>query len=333
MNKQALIILHIVFWILVAVFAAIAPAVVKGYTGYLPYWFTAFLFYLTNFYISLYVIFPRWMKTRQLLPLLLSWLGLMIIDTPIIIFINALFGIEPEGDLPYKIVKFFWRSGWVLSMLLPVSIGYQFALDWFRNDRIRRQLENQQLKTELAFLKSQINPHFFFNTLNSIYVLAYQQSDKTADAVMRLSDMMQYMLYESNSEQVPLSKEVDYIAQLIALQQLRMLHPDNLLLQVTGDLSAVRIAPLLLIPFVENVFKHAALNEDNEKTILQLKTGEGQLSFYCRNEIHHEHKDYAGGIGLVNVKRRLGLLYPGKHTLEVTETATHYTVHLTLITN
>ncbi|NLR61469.1 histidine kinase [Chitinophaga polysaccharea] len=333
MNKRVLITLHIAFWLLVAVIAALAPALARNNGQFLSYWMVAFLFYLTNFYANLCIIFPRWMKTRQLWPMLLSWLGLMIIDTPIIIFINSLFGVYQAGDYWYKTVKFFFHSGWILSMLLPVSIGYQFALDWFRNDRLRRQLENQQLKTELAFLKSQINPHFFFNTLNSIYILAYQQSDKTADAVMRLSDMMQYMLYESNGEQVPLHKEVAYIEQLIALQQLRMLYPDNLQLHVEGALPDITIAPLLLIPFVENVFKHAALNEPNEKVSLQLQVSDRHLTFHCRNKINQDHKDSTGGIGLSNVKRRLGLLYPGKHTLDISTTPTHYMVTLVLTTH
>ncbi|PSL47922.1 histidine kinase [Chitinophaga niastensis] len=333
MAKKLLIAGHIIFWMLVAVFAAVAPGFIHGKISFLPWWFTVFALYVGNFYVSLLIIFPRWMKNRKVWPLLLSWLGLMMVDTPLIIFINYLFGTYPGGSLGFKLVKFFFHSGWVLSMVLPVSVAYQFALDWFRNDRVKRHLENQQLKTELAFLKSQINPHFFFNTLNSIYVLAYQQSPKTADAVMRLSDMMQYMLYESNSEQVPLSKEVAYIEQLIALQHLRMSNPNALQLSVEGDISRTNISPLLLIPFVENIFKHAVLNEEGEPVIMQLKMEQQQLSFYCRNKINREHKDSAGGIGLANVKRRLGLLYPDKHTLAITTDDTYYAIKLMLIPN
>lgn len=329
MKKWKLVLWHIGVWCIAPV--TVIPAMYRfNASSAIPYWMTAYLIYISSFYVSLYFVLPGWVKRRKTLLLLLNWFILIIIYTAILLFVNNLFGVYQRGSVQFKVLKFFFISCTYMCILFLLSIAYRFAIDWFQNERIKQQLENQNLKSELSFLKSQINPHFLFNTLNNIYILAYQQSVKTADAVMKLSEMMRYMLYESNDEQVPLTKEIAYIRQMINLQQLRLKEPMSLYLSINGEITDQNIPPLLFIPFVENIFKHAQLNDQNDPVVMQLKAEHKLLHFHCRNPINHAVKDTTGGIGLSNVKRRLELLYPGKHFFRTEKNETHYTVDLTI---
>ncbi|MDP4262242.1 MAG: histidine kinase [Bacteroidota bacterium] len=329
MKRWKLALWHIAVWCIAP--AAVLPAMYRwNATSAIPYWLTVYLIYISSFYVSYYWVLPGWVKRRNTFRLLVNWLGLILIYTAILLFLIYLFRVHQRGSLPFNILKFFIISCTYMCILFLLSLAYRFAMDWFRNDRIRQQLENQNLKTELAFLKSQINPHFLFNTLNSIYVLAYQRSGLAADAVMKLSAIMQYMLYESNHEQVPLAKEINYIYQFMALQRLRTSEQLFFDLSVTGDTESCVVAPLLLVPFIENVFKHGILNNKEDPAIARLEISKEQLIFSCRNRINHSQKDTTGGIGLVNVRRRLELLYPGRHQLSEMNDGNHYSVHLTL---
>ena len=220
-----------------------------------------------------------------------------------------------------------------MGIFLFVSTAYQSIMDWFKNERIKQQLENQNLKTELAFLKSQINPHFLFNTLNNIYILAYKRSDQTAEAILKLSEMMRYMLYESSNEFVLVQKEVDFIGQLISLQQLRTKEQLCFEFKTTGSAEQNEIAPLILISFVENIFKHGILNDCNDPAIVHINIENNNLTFYSRNKINQRAKNNTSGIGLPNVKRRLELLYPGKYDFKITKDETHYSIHLNIQLN
>ncbi len=329
MNKK-LLIGHIAFWCSIAAFQ-IYTLIWVGAANGIPHWLTALAMYTATFYLNLLLILPLWIQRRKWGILIGGWSAIILGSTVGMLLINRIFGFYQQGDWTYKILKFFFQACWLQGILIPLAVAYRFGVDWFRHDRIQRQLENQQLKTEMAFLKSQINPHFFFNTLNSIYILAYQQSVKTADAVMRLSDIMQYMLYESNHEKVPVIKEMDYIRQLIALQELRMTKPLSLQLEVTGAVENWMMSPLIFIPFVENIFKHAVLDDPADPVMMRLEVLEKSLTFYCRNRIHPGLKDSTGGIGLANVRRRLELLYPQHHQLEINHDGSHFGVKLVIL--
>ena len=191
-----------------------------------------------------------------------------------------------------------------LLFLLDMQIG---------NQKKQALLIQQNKEAELQFLRSQVNPHFLFNTLNNIYSLVYEQSPKAPPAMLQLSELMRYMLYEKK-EMVPLSKEWDYICNFITLQQLRFDYECPVELKIEGDPSLYRIPPYLLIPFIENAFKHGDFRSDPLK--IHLKISEGSLLFITSNRVSIHNKDESGGIGLDNVKRRLELLYPGKYEME-----------------
>uniref|UniRef100_UPI003D7FB5BC sensor histidine kinase n=1 Tax=Pedobacter sp. TaxID=1411316 RepID=UPI003D7FB5BC len=206
----------------------------------------------------------------------------------------------------------------------------KFAVDWFGNERVQRQLESEKKDMELQFLKSQLNPHFLFNSLNNIYSLAYQKSDKTADAVLKLSEIMRYMIYESNDSWVSLSKELDYVKSFIELQKLRFKDGAAVELQVSGEIDDQPIIPLILIAFVENAFKHGVANDPTDPIRINLIANQKILHFSITNKKNNFNKDEVGGVGLNNVERRLQLLYPERYRLNIVNTATHYTSELML---
>ena len=212
-----------------------------------------------------------------------------------------------------------------------LSALLKFAIHWFLNDRVQRDLQNQRLTAELAFLKSQINPHFLFNSLNSIYSLAYQRSETTPGAILKLSEIMRYMLYECNDNKVDLAKELQYLENFIELQKIRFGDKAYIDFKVKGIVGHQQIVPLLLIAFIENAFKHGIANDPLRPIRLLIDVDEAHLHFFIQNRKHTNNKDEAGGIGLNNVKRRLNLLYPGKYNLDIKNEAETYTVELSLI--
>jgi hypothetical protein len=186
------------------------------------------------------------------------------------------------------------------------------------------QLVNQQ--TELSFLRSQVNPHFLFNSLNNIYSLVYHQSEQSLAAIAKLSDLLRYMLYDTN-EKVPLQKELDYINKYIELQQMRFESTAPIHVTISGNTDRASIPPLLLIPFVENAFKHGDM-KNPQAIAIRLSVDDAAIHFNISNPIGHHQKDASGGIGLENVQRRLELLYPRRHTLQVSQTAAIFDVQL-----
>jgi Histidine kinase len=198
----------------------------------------------------------------------------------------------------------------------------------------RRRRETQQANTtaELTFLRSQLNPHFLFNTINDIYALVYQKSDAAPGALLKLSELLRYMLHEAHHDRVLLARELDYLNGLIDLQRLGTKGNLHLDYQLRGTLNGQAIAPLLLVSFVENAFKHGVLNNPAQPVSLHLTVTATTLDFCLHNAKNEQQKDQLGGIGLTNVRRRLALLYPTRHTLTVADTLTDFqvTLHLDL---
>lgn len=184
-------------------------------------------------------------------------------------------------------------------------------------------------EAELQFLRSQINPHFLFNTLNNIYSLVYEQSEKAPAAMLRLSDMMRYMLYEKK-ETVPLAKEWEYINSFVELQKLRFHDDPYIDISAEGPLQEYAIPPYLLIPFVENAFKHGDLRDPALPLQIRLMVRDREVRFRVQNKISHRNKDESGGVGLDNVKRRLELIFPGRHVLSTVTEGPVFTILLTL---
>lgn len=194
----------------------------------------------------------------------------------------------------------------------------------------QRELAIQNRDAELSFLRSQINPHFLFNNLNNIYSLVYHHSDQSLSAISGLSELLRHMLYDTN-ETISLEKEINCIEKYIALEQLRFETPCLLTFSCTGDLAQIQMPPLLLIPFIENAFKHGAISFNHAWLNISIHiTPDDQLELYCANEVGIKTKDNTGGIGIENVRKRLALLYPSNHTLDIKQEMHKFIVHLKL---
>jgi two-component system LytT family sensor kinase len=226
---------------------------------------------------------------------------------------------------------YFFSSALTNIFFLFLSTALKFGVDWFLNARIQKDLENQRLAAELAFLKSQINPHFLFNSLNSIYSLAYQKSDTAPEAILKLSEIMRYMLYESNDGKVDLAKELQYLQNYIDLQKIRFGNKAFVDFKITGEVSNQKIVPLLLIAFIENAFKHGVANDPSVPIRLMINLSGANLHFYIENKKHMNNRDIEGGVGLANVERRLELLYPDNYKLDIQDKPDTYTAELSLV--
>jgi sensor histidine kinase YesM len=231
-----------------------------------------------------------------------------------------------------------FRNYFQLNILTNFSIvvmgfAYRLLLSWLQGEKIRKDLENQKLRTELSYLKMQVNPHFLFNALNNIYSLAViEKSERTGNSILKLSELIRYMLYENEDESntVNLLKELRHINSYIDLEKLR--HSEDVFLNfsIEGDISEKRIVPLLLFPLIENAFKHGIITDCKKPVTIEITITNDQFKFYIANYNNDYQKDSVGGIGLQNVKKRLELIFPDNYTLDIQHTNDMHIVNLIL---
>lgn len=223
----------------------------------------------------------------------------------------------------------------LVSFVLPtilLSIVARVTENWFLGAVRKESLEKQTMRAELAYLKAQINPHFLFNTLNNIHALAYKQSLSTPDAIMQLSSLMRYMLYESNADTVPLEREIEYLKNFIELQQLRYKATSVVKFEIGGNTTGCKVAPLLFIHLLENAYKHGPLQLKTHDIRVSITVNDDALIFAIENPVGNTGRntmpDEKDSIGLSNVKKRLALIYPDQHALEISDTANIFRVNL-----
>ncbi|MCK9423801.1 MAG: histidine kinase [Bacteroidales bacterium] len=214
-------------------------------------------------------------------------------------------------------------------MVTGLSLGLRLSEKLILNERMRKEAEKEKLHTELALLKHQINPHFLFNTLNSIYSLALVKSDMTAEAVMKLSDMMRYVIQDVEHETVPLELELEYLLHYIELQKMRLNEKVDVQLIIEGDPKPYRIAPIILVPFIENAFKYGVSSHEHAAIRIEMKISGGFLTLMVSNQIFAgREKTETFGIGIQNTRQRLRLIYPGRHNLDLTNNGKVFIVNL-----
>jgi sensor histidine kinase YesM len=227
--------------------------------------------------------------------------------------------------------------GWTGLVLLAATSLYMMR-QLFKSQHNLYQAETDKLKLELTHLKSQIQPHFFFNTLNNLYSLSVSGSVKTSGMIADLSAIMRYVLYESDHEKVPLEKEVNFIKSYLQLERIRHDDPNIIDFAIQGDVALIEIEPLLFLPLIENAFKHALQKDIPGKYVkMALVIDEDEIVFQTSNPQQKNNMDISGindcGIGLKNVKKRLNLLYPGRHRLEIEAEDETFNVLLTIRLN
>ncbi|MDA6070972.1 sensor histidine kinase [Flavobacterium sp. AC] len=216
-------------------------------------------------------------------------------------------------------------------LIITISAVIRTLTEFYNNQQNKLIAETHRTNTELIYLRKQTNPHFLFNSLNSIYSLAHKKSDLVPDAIVTLSELMRYMLYETDNKTVALEKEVNYIQNYIELQKLRLNNIEDIFINVHGDTRNKFIEPLLLISFVENAFKYGTDYKGAAHVKIKIFILENTLDFWIENTIENYVKDPENsGIGLVNIQNRLDLLYPNAHELSITQDNQYYRVHLNL---
>ncbi|ACU02442.1 MULTISPECIES: sensor histidine kinase [Pedobacter] len=294
---------------------------------------------LSIFYINYTLLIPILVEQKKKYGLyilsIFLLIAVMVIIKTVVASLNSDFFLtyfsQDSGKIEYyEITKYVVFAIFVSGFFVVVSALLKFAVDWFGSERVQRDLLSEKRDMELQFLKSQLNPHFLFNSLNNIYSLAYQKSDKTADAILKLSEIMRYMIYESNDSWVSLSKEIAYVQSFIELQKLRFKDGAAVEFTINGEIDDQPVVPLILISFVENAFKHGVANDPSDPIRINIIANQKILHFSITNKKNKHNKDQMGGVGLNNVERRLQLLYPERYKLNIVNSATHYTSELML---
>jgi two-component system LytT family sensor kinase len=220
-----------------------------------------------------------------------------------------------------------------VMFVAAMGTGYGLVTEFLQEERQRREEKQERMLSELSFLRSQISPHFIFNVLNSIVYLIRSNSKLAEPVTIQLSELIRYMLYETDSKQVAVTKEVEYLKNYINLQRLRYGDDIDIKVAIEGNDGGLTIEPMLLIPFVENAFKHGIGMVMDPTIEISLSYEENHLYFSVKNKIApetQESKDFSSGIGLKNVRRRLELLYPGTHTLNIENNGTTFVANLSL---
>lgn len=280
------------------------------------------------FYLNAFVLFPALIYRKKYLLYLLS----LAVCFALLISQNYLLTQHLTNPGPgYTLQKHIFFMFFIFLFFLACSIAYRTIKDKVSADNIAKEKENEFLKTELSLLRSQVSPHFMFNVLNNMVALARKQSDLLEPSLIKLSSLMRYMLYETDEEKVSLEKETEYLQSYIDLQQQRFGKKVNISTNFHQTDKSYFIEPMLLIPFVENAFKHGTGMIDQAMINIDLAAANNTLRFTVQNKYNpdpNEIKDKASGIGLNNVERRLNLLYKNKHGLWINRNHDIFTVTL-----
>ncbi|AFK04699.1 putative signal transduction histidine kinase [Emticicia oligotrophica DSM 17448] len=286
-------------------------------------------------YFNYFICLPRFLKYKNL--------GRYVIEfiIPFAIIIICHIYLKRYIYLEIKEAKgFLYSSKFIIqhaigAIFIAIFIGMlRFVKDWFELETKKNEIENEKLTAELRFLKAQVNPHFLFNTLNNLYYLAMINSPNTTEVIEKLSQMMRYMLYDSNYPKVSLAKEIEYMKNYISLEKLRLDNQVPINFEIAGNPDEVQIVPLIFITFLENAFKHGVSNSSTNAYVNISINIEGQECIYSvensKLPANLETTNEKSGIGLQNVSRRLDLSYPNKYDLEVNEDEKNYKIVLKL---
>jgi hypothetical protein len=285
-------------------------------------------------YFNLYVLIPRLLFNRRygyfvlafVLTAIACSVAVLAMETAVVRWMAHEPAAAAQLWIPKNIVVLTVMGIYVLGL----TTGIKFAKDSLLDQDRRKEREKHYLETELKFLKSQIQPHFFFNTLNNIYSLTLKQSEQAPEVILKLSDLMSYMLYDSTAPSVPLAKEIAYLHNYVDIEQLRFGNRLQVSFTTDGPIDTAEIPPMILILFLENSFKHGVKNNISRiQLTIDLLVADGYLHFHVENPVSEEEKpEENSGIGLKNVRRRLDLLFGNSYTLNIGEHDRFFIVHL-----
>lgn len=292
-----------------------------------------FILFAFLVYTNLYFLIPRFLYKSEH-GKYLFYLSILLIIGILLRAAWANFSYDvylaPEMDVSF--IKSLYTQLPMLLIVMLFSMAMQLGIDWFKQRKRTNELEVEKLNAEIQFLRSQVNPHFMFNTLNNLYALTLKKSNDAPRVVMKLSEMMRYIIYDCNEPTVPLEHEIEYLENYLTLEKLRLSKIVTIEFKKSGQLEDVKIPPLLLLPFVENAFKHGLRGKGDHFIRLDLDVNEDHIQFHCENSIGKiERKaDRPGGIGIQNVRKRLDLLYSDTYKLRINKNENTFEVSLKL---
>ena len=345
MKKSISLIIQVVFWFIHGI-VYFGPLSVLGSAGQYPASIfkilSEVLFILITlaipFYGSLFISKQIIINKNKIKAI---WIGVLIVflsiyislfPKPIIDFYNgSLSSLGASYESLNNYINLFIS---VSIVIIYSAIGFIFSFfyEWNKNKAVQELLEKQNIRTELELLKSQINPHFLFNTLNNIDVLILDEPQKASDYLKKLSEILRFILYETNNERIPLSNEVEYIKKYIELQKIRTSNNKFVELEIYGNTGEIFIAPMIFIHFVENAFKFATNKKIENAITIRLEISDNKVVFMCKNHINKTGAttQINSGLGFKLIKQRLDLIYGNNYAINVNETDKWYIVNLNI---
>jgi two-component system LytT family sensor kinase len=339
-SKKKIRYLHIFIWF----FAAFANLPFSGITTGIPVrqfvsYIIGFLYLMMIFYLFYYRIAPLFLNRKNLSGFLVTSF-LVVLVMPffgylILFFSRAIFDGTFSNFFGGYSLKMHMSGFYPVLTAAVFGSFFRVIINLFDTINQKSELDKQKLSIELDLLKSKLNPHFLFNTLNNIDALIHSDTEKASSALIKLSDMMRYLTYETSQETVELEREIAYISNMIDLYRLRLKNPDIIRFDFRGDYR-VMISPGLFVPLIENAFKYSSVRSTDYPVEINLSSEKGTISLIISNYYDNSamiSRDKDSGYGLSNLKRRLDLIYPGKHELSIEKSELRFVVKLIIYTD
>lgn len=331
LNKQklSLVAIHIAIWASFILLAAIPIYISRNE---IPFEFIKrALVNIVFFYINYALLVPKFLLKKRTYIYLVSIILILLISSNL--EMSGSFFVDGQIEQTNNIRLRVFPTIMTLHFLL-IGLAIKVYQEWASNEKKKSMVQAEKNLSELEALKNQINPHFLFNSLNSIYSLTVKKSNDAPEAVIMLSELMRYMLYQTNDEFVMLTSELDYIKNYVSLQKMRLLDQEHVELYIKGTVTTQRIRPLLFVSIIENAFKYGTSYDGQTKIKIVIKVEDDILEFQCENGLSDKkYSSKNSGIGLQNTMHRFDLLYPNNHKIRIQETEATYKVNITLRLN
>ena len=344
MKKSFKILVHTGFWfiyLLIAILVFYLMRMSEFMGGEQPNYYIAFIVgifllpQIITFYSYYFFLFPKYLQKRKVALSVLVGLLISAVAAGI-----GIITVKLISDQAFNCVQTCGYGAGGFAYLTSTIIGgaglfIKGFFTWYEDLKIKEELLEKNYAMEMALVKSQLDPHFLFNTLNNIDVLITKDPNEASIYLNKLSDIMRFMLYETKGDLIPLSKEIEYIEKYIDLQKVRTSNEDFVKFNVIGEVSGKTIAPMVFIPFIENAFKHSTNKKMNEAIDISITLEKDQMQFICKNKFNISNNEKAKFYGLGNdlIRKRLMLLYPNKHELQISSDQNIHLVHLTIQSN
>ncbi len=341
-NPTVRISLHIIFWL---VYLFISAVTVKRFYEEESLFELIFRFSITlpidilATYFTVYYLMPRFLYKKKYMHFAIIFIAsagaFILVQRLMLWYITLPYLLKSTPSSPFFLMNWFYSFTNIYIIVLVVA-GVKLVQRNVREEKNIQELNEKKTEAELKFLKAQVHPHFLFNTLNNLYALTLDQSPKASEVVLKLSELMNYMLYECNEETILISKEIKLLENYLSLERIRYEDTLDIDFQVIGETAGKKVAPMMLLPFVENAFKHGVSKlSGNAHVVISLSLDGNKLEFRSKNtkpaNVKPDLAGYSEGIGLKNVQRRLELLYPQKHEIRFDYSEKEFNVWLTII--